>query len=198
MRQLDAAPQNIERDKLQERLAKLSGGSAIILAGGATPVEQKRRVQMIEDAINATRAALQEGVVAGGGTALLQIAPDLTPMMERLSGGKRLGAALLQGALAQPLSCIAANCGLNAAEIVSRVSQARRGDGLDARTGEVRALMAAGVLDPVKVSVTALRNAASVAGLILTTQTLVASIPDGHDPTAGPALGGGAERLGRA
>ncbi|HTI01458.1 MAG TPA: molecular chaperone GroEL [Acidisoma sp.] len=197
-RQLDAAPQNIERDKLQERLAKLSGGSAIILAGGATPVEQKRRVQMIEDAINATRAALQDGVVAGGGTALVQIGPELLPMMERLSGGKRLGAALLQGALAQPLSCIAANCGLNATEIVSRVAQARRGEGLDARNGDILALMPAGVLDPVKVSVTALRNAASVAGLILTTQTLVASIPDGHDPTAGPALGGGAERLGRA
>ncbi|MCB8883553.1 molecular chaperone GroEL [Acidisoma cellulosilytica] len=198
MRQLDAAPQNIERDKLQERLAKLSGGSAIILAGGATPVEQKRRVQMIEDAINATRAAVQDGVVAGGGTALAQIAADLTPMMERLSGGKRLGARLLQTALTQPLASIATNCGLKAEEIVPRVVQAPRGYGLDARQGEILALMPAGILDPVKVSATALRNAASVAGLILTTQTLVASIPDGHDPTAGPALGGGAERLGRA
>ncbi|HEX3983563.1 MAG TPA: molecular chaperone GroEL [Acidisoma sp.] len=197
-RQFDAAPQNIERDKLQERLAKLSGGSAIILAGGATPVEQKRRAQMIEDAINATRAAVQEGVVAGGGTALMQIAPDLDPMMETLTGGKRLGASLLQGALAQPLSCIAINCGANAADVLSRVAQAPRGFGFDARSGEIVGLMEAGILDPVKVSVTAVRNAASVAGLILTTQTLVASIPDGHDPTAGPALGGGAERLGRA
>ncbi|WP_284945929.1 molecular chaperone GroEL [Acidisoma cladoniae] len=197
-RQFDAAPQNIERDKLQERLAKLSGGSAIILAGGATPVEQKRRVQMIEDAINATRAAVQEGVVAGGGTALMQIVPDLAPMMERLSGGKRLGASLLQGALAQPLACIAKNCGADAADVLARVAQAPRGFGFDARSGEIVGLMAAGVLDPVKVSITAVRNAASVAGLILTTQTLVASIPDGHDPTAGPALGGGAERLGRA
>lgn len=198
MRQLEAAPQNIERDKLQERLAKLSGGSAIILVGGATPVAQKRQAQMIEDAVNATRAAVQEGVVAGGGTALAQIAPDLIPMMERLSAGKRLGASLLQGALAQPLFSIATNCGLNAADIVPRVAQAPRGYGLDARSGEIVALMEAGVLDPVKVSITALRNAASVAGLILTTQTLVASIPDGQDPTAGAALGGGAERLGRA
>ncbi|MCB8876883.1 molecular chaperone GroEL [Acidisoma silvae] len=198
MRQLDAAPQNIERDKLLERLAKLSGGSAIILAGGATPVEQKRRVQMIEDAINATRAAVQDGVVAGGGTALAQIATDLTPVLDRLHGGKRLGASLLQGALAQPLSSIATNCGLNAGDILPRVAQAPRGYGLDARSGDILALMPAGIIDPVKVSATALRNAASVAGLILTTQTLVASIPDGHDPTAGPALGGGAERLGRA
>jgi chaperonin GroEL len=197
-RQFDAAPQNIERDKLQERLAKLSGGSAIILAGGATPVEQKRRVQMIEDAINATRAAVQDGVVAGGGTALMQIVPDLRPMMETLTGGKRLGASLLQGALAQPLACIVTNCGLKAADIVPRVARAPRGFGFDARSGEIVGLMEAGIVDPVKVSVTAVRNAASVAGLILTTQTLVASIPDGADPTAGPALGGGAERLGRA
>ncbi|WP_159014042.1 molecular chaperone GroEL [Acidisoma sp. S159] len=197
-RQYDAAPQNIERDKLQERLAKLSGGSAIILAGGATPVEQKRRVQMIEDAINATRAAVQDGVVAGGGTALLQIAPELGPMMETLTGGKRLGASLLQGALGQPLACIVTNCGGNAAEVLARVSQAPRGFGFDARSGEIVALLEAGVLDPVKVSITAVRNAASVAGLILTTQTLVAQLPDGVDPTAGPALGGGAERLGRA
>jgi chaperonin GroEL len=197
-RMYEAAPPNIERDKLQERLAKLSGGTAIILAGGATPVEQKRRVQLIEDAINATRAAIQEGVVAGGGTALLQIAPELSELVDRLSGGRREGAALLQGALAQPLSAIATNCGLDARDVVARVSQARRGVGLDVRTGELVALLDAGVVDPVKVTTTAVRNAASVAGLILTTQTLVAAKPEGADPTAGPARGGGAELLGRA
>jgi chaperonin GroEL len=197
-RQYEAAPQNIERDKLQERLAKLSGGSATVFAGGATPAEQKRRAQMIEDAINATRAAVQEGVVAGGGTALLQIAPDVAATIARLEGGQRLGASLLQGALAQPLSCIVRNCGRDPATILEQVAQSERGVGFDARTGKIVNLMQAGVVDPVKVSMTAIRNAASIAALILTTQTLIAQKPDGVDPTAGPALGGGAELLGRA
>ena len=194
-RQYEAAPQNIERDKYQDRLAKLSGGTAIILAGGATPVEQKRRVQLIEDAINATRAAVAEGIVPGGGTALLQVAPDLAQMVDSLSGSAREGAGLLQSALAQPLTCIAKNCGLDAAAIVERVRQSPRGVGFDARTGEFIDLVEAGVIDPVRVTATAVRNAASVAGLILTTQTLIATQPDGVDITAGPAMGGGAELL---
>jgi len=194
-RQYEAAPQNIERDKYQVRLAKLSGGTAIILAGGATPVEQKRRVQLIEDAINATRAAVEEGIVPGGGTALLQIVPDLEPLVEGLSGSAREGAGLLQGALAQPLACIAKNCGLDAAAIVERVRRSPRGVGFDARTGKFIDLVEAGVIDPVRVTATAVRNAASVAGLILTTQTLIATKPDGVDITAGPAMGGGAELL---
>ncbi len=194
-RQHEAAPQNIERDKYQVRLAKLSGGTAIILAGGATPVEQKRRVQLIEDAINATRAAVLEGIVPGGGTALLQVVPDLEHVVEGLSGSAREGAGLLQSALAQPLTCIAKNCGLDAAAIVDRVRQSRRGVGFDARTGGFVDLVEAGVIDPVRVTATAVRNAASVAGLILTTQTLIAAKPDGVDITAGPAMGGGAELL---
>jgi len=194
-RQYEAAPQNIERDKYQVRLAKLSGGTAIILAGGATPVEQKRRVQLIEDAINATRAAVEEGIVPGGGTALLQVVPDLERVVESLSGSAREGAGLLQSALAQPLTCIAKNCGLDAAAIVERVRHSRRGVGFDARTGEFVDLVEAGVIDPVRVTATAVRNAASVAGLILTTQTLIAAKPDGVDITAGPAMGGGAELL---
>jgi chaperonin GroEL len=179
-RQYEAAPQNIERDKLQERLAKLSGGSATVFAGGATPAEQKRRAQMIEDAINATRAAVEEGVV------------------DRLQGGQRLGASLLQGALAQPLSCIVRNCGRDPAPILTQVAAAPRGTGFDARSGTIVNLLDSGVVDPVKVSMAAVRNAASIAALILTTQTLIAQMPEGGDPTAGPALGGGAERLGRA
>jgi len=194
-RQYEAAPQNIERDKYQVRLAKLSGGTAIILAGGATPVEQKRRVQLIEDAINATRAAVEEGIVPGGGTALLQVVPDQERVVESLSGSAREGAGLLQSALAQPLTCIAKNCGLDAAAIVERVRHSRRGVGFDARTGEFVDLVEAGVIDPVRVTATAVRNAASVAGLILTTQTLIAAKPDGVDITAGPAMGGGAELL---
>lgn len=196
-RQLAVAPPNIERDKLQERLARLSGGTAVIRAGGATPVAQKRRAQLIEDSIHAVRAAAEAGVVAGGGTALLQIAPSLSGVIADLSGGARDGAALVQRALAQPLACIAANCGLDADAVVARVAGGPAGHGLDARSGGFVDMLASGIIDPVKVSTAALRNAASVAALILTTQTLIASKPDNFDPTAGPALGGGAEKLGR-
>jgi chaperonin GroEL len=198
MRQVDLAPPNIERDKLEERLARLAGGTAMILAGGATPVEQKRHAQLIEDAIHAARAAAEAGIVAGGGTALLQLAPELNDLIDRLSGAERMGAEMLRIALEQPLSAIAANCGLDPSAVVARVKSAERGFGLDARTGRFGDLMAAGIVDPVKVSITALRNAASVAALILTTQTLIARKPEYSDPTAGAALGGGAEKLGRA
>ncbi len=194
-RQYEAAPPNIERDKFQERLAKLSGGTAIIQAGGATPVEQKRRVQLIEDAINATRAAIEDGIVPGGGSSLLHIIPELEPVVQRLSGSAREGAMLLQTALAQPLTRIARNCGLDGEAIVSRVRQSPPGVGYDVRTGKFTDLIQVGVNDPVRVCITAIRNAASVAGLVLTTQTLIATIPDGFDPSAGPARGGGAELL---
>ena len=195
MRQYDAAPENIERDKFQERIAKLSGGTAMILAGGATPVEQKRRTQLIEDSINATRAAIEEGVVSGGGLALLKAAPELDGLIKRLKGSARQGAELLQRALSMPLFYIAHNAGLNAKAEVAKVAKGKNGHGLDARSGASVDMFKAGIIDPVKVSYSAVRNAASVAGLILTTQTLIAKKPDDYDPTAGPALGGGAELL---
>jgi chaperonin GroEL len=198
MRQVELSPPNIERDKLQERLARLAGGAAMILAGGATPVEQKRHAQLIEDAVNAARAAAQDGVVAGGGTALLQIAPELDDLIASLSGSERIGATMLRSALEQPLSAIAANTGRNPDAVVERVKSADKGVGFDASSGKFGDMVAAGIVDPVAVSITALRNAASVAVLILTTQTLIAKKPDYADPTAGPALGGGAEKLGRA
>jgi len=197
-RQYELAPQNIERDKLKERLSKLSGGTAVLLAGGATPVEQKRRLHLIEDAIHAARAAIAEGVVPGGGLALLGAAAALDELISRTEGHVQQGARLLQRALQQPLRHIAANCGLDAQAVMRKALDAKPGVGLDARTGDFVDLLAAGIIDPVKVSYSAVRNAASVAGLILTTQTLIAKKPDYVDPTAGPALGGGAERLGRA
>ena len=197
MQQYDAAPENIERDKFQERLAKLSGGTAMILAGGATPVEQKRRTQLIEDAINATRAAIEEGIVPGGGVALLKTAPELDGLIKKLKGSARQGAELVQRALSHPLFCIAANCGLNGADEVAKVAKSKNGHGLDARSGDMVDMFKAGIIDPVKVTYCAVRNAGSVAALILTTQTLIAKKPDDYDPTAGPALGGGAELLGR-
>ncbi len=195
MRQYDAAPENIERDKFQERIAKLSGGTAMILAGGATPVEQKRRTQLIEDAINATRAAIEEGVVPGGGIALLKAAPHLDATIKGLKGSVKQGAEMLQSALSRPLYYIAFNAGLRAEAEVSKAAKSKNGHGLDARNGASVDMMKSGIIDPVKVAYTAVRNAASVAGLILTTQTLIAKKPDDYDPTAGPAWGGGAELL---
>ena len=195
--QIEIAPPNVERDKLSERLGKLSGGAATILVGGATPVEQKRRAQLVEDAVNATRAAVEEGVVPGGGTALLQVGPELDGFIKGLDGAEHEGAALLRDVLAAPLTAIAANCGLDARAVVERVSRAPLGTGLNAQTGDFTDLLAAGVMDPVRVTTTALRNAVSVASLILTTQTLIADRGDYVDPTAGPARGGGAEFLGR-
>lgn len=197
-RQYELAPENIERDKIRERLSKLSGGTAILLAGGATPVEQKRRLHLIEDAINAARAAIAEGVVPGGGLALLHVANELDELASsRTEGHVRQGVRLLQRALQQPLHHIAANCGLDPEAVKRKTLDAKPGVGLDARRGRFVDLVAAGIIDPVKVSYSAVRNAASVAGLILTTQTLIAKKPDCVDPTAGPALGGGAELLGR-
>jgi chaperonin GroEL len=195
MRQYDAAPENIERDKFQERIAKLSGGTAMILAGGATPAEQKRRTQLIEDSINATRAAIEEGVVPGGGIALLKIVPQLDGMIKGLNGSARQGAELLQRALSRPLFYIAANAGLDGEAEVAKAAKSKNGHGLDARTGACVDMIKFGIIDPVKVSYSAVRHAASIAGLILTTQTLIAKKPDDYDPTAGPALGGGAELL---
>ncbi len=196
-RQYELAPQNIERDKIKERLSKLSGGTALLLAGGATPVEQKRRLHLIEDAIHAARAAIAEGVVPGGGLALLYASGALDELVSRTEGHVQQGAKLLQRALSQPLHHIAANCGLDGQAVMRKTLDAKPGVGLDARSGSYVDLAANGVIDPVKVSYSAVRNAASVAGLILTTQTLIAKKPDHVDPTAGPALGGGAERLGR-
>lgn len=194
-RQYDAAPENIERDKFLERLAKLSGGTAMILAGGATPVEQKRRAQLIEDSINATRAAIEEGVVPGGGVALIRMAPELDGLINRLKGSAKQGAELVQRSLSQPLACIVANCGRDSNAAVEKVVKATNGYGFDARTGTTVDMIKAGIIDPVKVSYCAMRNAGSVAALILTTQTLIAKRPDNYDPTSGPARGGGAELL---
>src|SRR6478736_1288870 len=197
MRQYDAAPENIERDKFRERIAKLSGGTAMILAGGATPVEQKRRAQSIEDLINATRAAIEEGIVPGGGVALMRVASELEGLIRKLKGAAKQGAVLVQRSLSQPFACIVANSGRDSAAAVAKVVKAGNGHGFDARTGETVDMIKAGIIDPVKVSYCAVRNAGSVAALILTTQTLIAKKPDDYDITAGPARGGGAELLGR-
>jgi chaperonin GroEL len=194
-RQYEAAPENVERDKFKERLAKLSGGTAMILAGGATPVEQKRTAQLIEDAINATRAAIEEGIVAGGGMALIHAAPALDGLIKKLKGDEKIGAELVQRAFSQPIACIIANSGRDVTKEMAKIAKSANGHGFDARTGGCVDMFKAGIVDPVRVVYSGLRNAGSVAALILTTQTLIAKKPDDYDPTAGPARGGGAELL---
>ncbi|MGQ0563938.1 MAG: chaperonin GroEL [Gemmobacter sp.] len=193
----DAAPPNIDKDKLQERLAKLCGGTANILAGGVTPVEQKRTVQLIEDSLNAVRAAQDEGVLVGGGVALTRVAPSLNDLAKTVTGDLKKGVELVQSVLTLPLARIAFNAGAEPNEVVGKVSTMTGANGYNAATGIYEDLMKAGVIDPVRVTVSALVNAGSVARLILTTETLIADLKEDEDPTAGGALGGGAEKLGR-
>lgn len=193
----DEAPQNIERDKYAERLAKLTRGTAVLLAGGATPVEQKRTAQLLEDGLNATRAARDEGVVAGGGTALAQVSNHLDSLADKHKGGTQAGIRLAQEAIRQPLAIIARNAGRDGNAIVAQVAGAAPGHGFDARGGGFVDMFEAGVIDPVRVTCAALTNAVSVAKLILTTHSLVVDLPEDYDPTAGPARGGGAEVYGR-
>ncbi|MEX3010578.1 molecular chaperone GroEL [Hoeflea sp. TYP-13] len=196
-RQYDVAPPNIEQDKLQERLAKLCGGTAIILAGGVTPVEQKRTIQLIEDSLNAVRAAFEDGVLCGGGVALTRAAPSLDSLCEEVEGDVRQGVLLVQSVLTTPLMRIAFNAGAEVNEVVGKVGDLKGNVGFNASTGAYEDLVAAGIVDPARVTCSALMNAASVATLILTTETLIGDLAEDEDPTAGPALGGGAEKLGR-
>ena len=195
-RQLSLNEVLIEEDKYNERVAKMAGGVAVIHAGGATPVEQKRTEQLIEDALNATRAAIEEGVVAGGGTALVQARPVVSQAAGQAQGGVRRGLETVFAAMSRPLECIASNAGVDPAPVVAQVAEADTGHGYNARTGQMVNMIEDGVADPVKVTCQALLNAASVAKLILSTQTLITDVPEDEDPTAGRARGGGAELLG--
>lgn len=193
----DRAPPNIEQDKLRERLAKLCGGTAVIYAGGVTPVEQKRTIQLIEDALSAVRAAMDEGVVVGGGMALARSASALDAPIAGAEGDVEAGMKLVQSVLSRPLARIALNAGRDPNEILRKVGGLGTGDGFNAETGQFGDLLGAGVIDPLRVTSAALANAASVATLILTTETLIGDHAEEEDPTAGAALGGGAEKLGR-
>jgi chaperonin GroEL len=197
-RQYEVAPPNVEQDKLRERLAKLSGGAAIIYAGGVTPVEQKRTIQLVDDALNAVRAASDEGVVAGGGSALAQAAPLLDKVLATVDGDVAEGVRLVRSVLSRPLWRIAANAGADPDAVVAEVMRVNGGYGYDAAAATYQNMFEVGIIDPVRVTYTALANAASVATLILTTETLIGDLAEDEDPTAGPALGGGAEKLGRA
>ena len=197
-RQYDHAPPNIEQDKLRVRLAKLCGGTAVIHVGGATPAEQKRTAQLIDDALNAVRAAMEEGIVTGGGVAFTRTALALDAPIEAAGGDVRAGMELVQSVLSRPLARIAINAGRDPNEVVRRVAELGPTEGFDAVSGRFGDLRQAGIIDPLRVVAAALVNAASVAKLILTTETLIGDADEDEDPTTGAALGGGAEKLGRA
>ncbi|MDQ4130100.1 MAG: chaperonin GroEL, partial [Actinomycetota bacterium] len=178
-----------DREKLQERLAKLSGGVAVIKVGAATETELKEKKHRIEDALSATRAAVEEGIVAGGGTALVRAEKTLEKL--DLEGDYRTGARIVKAALAEPLRWIANNAGLEGSVVVEKVRTLDQGEGLDALTGEYVDLTKAGIIDPAKVVRSALQNAASIAGLLLTTEALVADKPEEQKAAAGAGHGHG-------
>jgi chaperonin GroEL len=179
-KEIEASDSDWDKEKLSERLAKLSGGVAVISAGAATEVELKERKHRIEDAIAATRAAVEEGVVPGGGAALVQLGV-LDDGLGR-QGDERVGVSVVRTALAEPLRWIAANAGLDGNVVANTVRERGWGEGLDAATGQYVALAPAGIVDPVKVTRHAVSNAASIAGLLLTTEALVVEKPEPPEP----------------
>ena len=179
--EIENTDSNWDREKLQERLAKLAGGVCVISVGAATEVELKERKHRIEDAISATRAAIEEGIVPGGGIALIHAASALDKL--ELTGDELTGLGVVRGALSEPLRWIAENAGEIGAVVVARVS-ADGGRGFNAETGEYADLVADGVIDPVKVTRSALQNAASIAGMLLTTEVLVVDKPEEPEPEA--------------
>ena len=183
--EIENSDSDYDREKLSERLAKLAGGVAVLKSGAATEVELKERKHRIEDAVRNAKAAVEEGIVAGGGVALLQAAEVLDSL--KLEGDEATGAAIVKVAVEAPLKQIAANAGLEGGVVVDRVRNLPTGEGLNAATGEYVNLLAAGIADPVKVTRSALQNAGSIAGLFLTTEAVVADKPE---PPAAPAEGG--------
>jgi len=190
-REIDETDSDWDREKLQERLAKLAGGVAVVRVGAATEVELKEKKHRIEDALSATRAAIEEGIVAGGGTALVRSRAAVRAAAEKLTGDEATGATVVARALEEPLKWIALNAGLEGAVMVQRVEAESGSVGLNAATGEIEDLVKAGVIDPAKVTRSALQNAASIAALLLTTEALVADKPE--PAGAAPAMppGGG-------
>lgn len=188
--QIEETTSDYDREKLQERLAKLAGGVAVINVGAATEVEMKERKLRIEDALAATRAAVEEGIVPGGGTSFISAIKAVRAHAETLSGDEKTGALIIARALEEPIRQIAANAGIDGAVVVDKVmSNGSVGFGYDAKKGEYCDMVDKGIIDPTKVSRSALQNAASVSSVMLTTECLVADIP-APEPAAPAAPGG--------
>ena len=185
-REIEETDSDWDREKLQERLAKLAGGVAVVRVGAATEIELKEKKHRIEDALSATRAAIEEGIVAGGGTALLRSRAAILAAAEKLTGDEATGAMIVARAVEEPLKWIALNAGLEGSIWVREVERAKGNVGLNASTGELVDLVKAGVIDPAKVTRSALQNAASIAALLLTTEALIADKPEKkQEPAAG-------------
>jgi len=189
--QLAESTSDFDKEKFQERLAKLSGGVAVIRVGAATETEMKEAKLRMEDALNATRAAVEEGIISGGGSAYIHASKDVEKLIETLEGDEKTGAKILLKALEAPLFCIAENAGLEGSVIVSKVKEAKEGVGFDAFKEEYVDMIKSGILDPAKVTRSALQNATSVASTLLTTESVVANIKE-ETPAmpAGAGMGG--------
>ena len=188
--QLETTTSEFDKEKLQERLAKLAGGVAVIKVGAATEVEMKEKKLRIEDALAATKAAVEEGIVAGGGTALINAMPAVKELMETATGDEKTGMSIVYKALEEPVRQIAQNSGLEGSVIIDKIlSSGKVGYGFDAYKEEYCDMLSAGIVDPTKVTRSALQNAASVAAMVLTTESLVADIKE-PEPAAAPANGG--------
>ena len=192
--EIERSDSSYDKEKLQERLAKLSGGVAVIKVGATTETELKEKKYRVEDALSATRAAVEEGIVPGGGTALINLIPELEKAAQNETGEIKLGMEIVAKALEVPLRKIAENSGEEPSVIVDKVKHSAFGIGFNARTGEITDMIAAGVVDPSKVTRSALQNAASIVSLLLTTEVLIADKPEpqgqpSHDP--GMGMGGG-------
>ena len=188
-KQMEETDSTYDKEKLQERLAKLSGGVAVVKVGAATETEMKDKKLRLEDAINATKAAVEEGIVPGGGTTLAHLAPALEQWAgDTLSGEELIGANIVAAALTAPLMRIAENAGVNGAVVAENVKAKSFNEGYNAANGDYVDMLAAGIVDPAKVTRSGLQNAASIAGMVLTTECIVADMPEKKD--AAPAAGG--------
>ena len=188
--QLEETTSEFDKEKLQERLAKLSGGVAVIKVGAATETELKERKLRIEDALNSTRAAVEEGIVSGGGTALVNVYKKVEELLETTEGDVATGVRIVLRSLEEPVRQIANNAGLEGSIVVDRLKREEIGIGFDAAEGNWVNMMEAGIVDPTKVTRSALQNAASVAAMFLTTEAVVANIPQENAGGGMPDMGG--------
>ncbi len=189
--EIENTDSDFDREKLQERLAKLSGGVAVVKVGAATEVEIKEKKHRVEDALKATRAALEEGIGPGGGVALLNASSAVTKILDTLEGEEKTGAQIILRAVEEPLRQLAFNAGLEGSVVVDKVRNAKKGEGLNVETGEIEDLVKSGIIDPTMVTRAALQNAASIAKNILTTEAVVAEAPEKQPAMPAGMPGGG-------
>ena len=188
--QIEETTSEFDREKLQERLAKLAGGVAIIKVGAATEIELKEKKNRVEDALSATRAAVEEGIVPGGGVSLIRATASVDALMKELVGDERTGAAIISKALEEPLKLIVENAGQEGAVVLEEIKKTQADFGYDAEKMTYGHMLEFGIIDPAKVTRSALDNAASVAGMILTTEALISDIPEKQPMPQMPPGGG--------